>query len=136
MTPAGDLWSTAEDLCRFAVFLMDGDDRVLPAATLAEMRARPRDRRRGLGRRLRARHPAVPPDGRMLYGHSGSMPGFVATLCVSPSDGVGGIALANATSGPDIAGIAIDLVRIVAENEPRLPDPGSRWRRSTRRCSR
>jgi hypothetical protein len=61
----------------------------------------------------------------MLYGHSGSMPGFLATLCVSPADGVGGITLANATSGPDIAGIAIDLVRIVADNEPRLPD---RWR--------
>ena len=60
----------------------------------------------------------------MLYGHSGSMPGFLATLCVSPADGVGAITLANATSGPDIAGIAIDLVRIVADNEPRLPD---RW---------
>ena len=53
------------------------------------------------------------------------MPGFLATLCVSPADGVGGITLANATSGPDIAGIAIDLVSIVADNEPRLPD---RWK--------
>jgi len=61
----------------------------------------------------------------MLYGHSGSMPGFLATLCVCPGDGVGAITLANATSGPDIAGIAIDLVRIVADNEPRLP---ARWR--------
>ena len=126
MAPAGELWSTADDLCRFAAFLLDGDDRVLPAATLAEMRT-----------------PASPPgddawaggygfglqlfrqDGRMLYGHSGSMPGFLATLCVSPADGVGGITLANATSGPDIAGIAIDLVSIVADNEPRLP---ARWK--------
>ena len=38
MAPAGELWSTAEDLCRFAAFLLDGDDRVLPATTLAEMR--------------------------------------------------------------------------------------------------
>ena len=37
MAPAGELWSTAENLCRFAVFLLDGDDRVLPAATLAEV---------------------------------------------------------------------------------------------------
>jgi hypothetical protein len=43
---------------------------------------------------------------------------------VSPSDGVAGIALANATAGPDISGIAIDLVTIVAQNEPRLP---ARW---------
>ena len=64
-------------------------------------------------------------DGRVLYGHSGSMPGFLATLCVSPDDGIGGIALANATSGPDIAAIAIDLITIVADSEPRLP---TRWK--------
>jgi CubicO group peptidase (beta-lactamase class C family) len=126
MAPAGELWSTAADLCRFAAFLLDGDDRVLAAATLAEMHA-----------------PAAPPgddawasgyglglqlfrqDGRVLYGHSGSMPGFLATLCVSPADGIGGIALANVTAGPDIAGIASDLVAIVADNEPRAP---ARWK--------
>ena len=62
MAPAGELWSTAEDLCRFAAFLLDGDDRVLAAATLAEMRtpaAPPRDD--GLDRRLRPRPAAVPP---------------------------------------------------------------------------
>ena len=125
MAPAGELWSTAEDLCRFAAFLLDGDDRVLPATTLAEMRAPaspPGDEAwaggYGLGLQLFRQ------DGRMLYGHFGSMPGFLATLCVSPADGVGAITLANATSGPDIAGIAIDLVSIVADHEPRLPD---RW---------
>ena len=30
MAPAGELWSTAADLCRFAAFLLEGDDRVLP----------------------------------------------------------------------------------------------------------
>ena len=126
MAPAGELWSTAEDLCRFAAFLLDGDDRVLAATTLAEMRtpaSPPGDDAwaggYGLGLQL-FRH-----DGRVFYGHSGSMPGFLATLCVSPADGLGGIALANATSGPDIAGIAIDLVRIVADHEPRVP---ARWK--------
>jgi len=125
MAPAGELWSTAEDLGRFAVFLLDGDDRVLPATTLAEMRtpaSPPGDEGwaggYGLGLQLFRQ------DGRMLYGHSGSMPGFLATLCVSPADGVGGITLANVTSGLDIAGIAIDLVSIVADHEPRLP---ARW---------
>jgi CubicO group peptidase (beta-lactamase class C family) len=125
MAPAGELWSTAADLCRFAAFLLDGDDRVLPAATLAEMRAPavpPGDETwtggYGLGLQL-FRH-----DGRVLYGHTGSMPGFLATLCVSSGDGLAGIALANATAGPDISGIALDLVTIVAENEPRLP---ARW---------
>ena len=126
MAPAGELWSTAADLCRFAAFLLDGDDRVLAASTLTEMRtpaAPPGDNDwasgYGFGLQLFRR------GGRVLYGHSGSMPGFLATLCVSPDDGVGGIALANATSGVDIAAIAIDLVTIVADNEPRLP---VRWK--------
>ena len=126
MAPAGELWSTAEDLCRFAAFLLDGDDRVLAAQTLTEMRdpaAPPGDEAwtggYGLGLQL-FRH-----DGRMYYGHSGSMPGFLATLCVSPDDGIGGIALANATSGPDIAAVAIDLITIVADSEPHLP---ARWK--------
>jgi len=126
MAPAGELWSTAADLCRFAAFLLDGDDRILPGKTLAEMRtpaAPPGDDAwasgYGLGLQL-FRH-----DGRVFYGHSGSMPGFLATLCVSPGDAIAGIALANATSGPDIAAIAIDLVTIVADNEPRIP---ARWK--------
>jgi CubicO group peptidase (beta-lactamase class C family) len=126
MAPAGELWSTAADLCRYAAFLLDGDDRVLTAETLAEMRtpaAPPGDDAwaggYGLGLQLFRR------GGRVLYGHGGSMPGFLATLCVSPADGVGGIALANATSGPDIGAIAMDLARIVADSEPRLP---ARWK--------
>ncbi len=126
MAPAGELWSTADDLCRFAAFLLDGDERVLAAKTLAEMRAPaspPGDdvwaSGYGLGLQL-FRH-----DGRVLYGHSGSMPGFLATLCVSPADGLAGIALANATSGPDITAISVDVVTIVADNEPRVP---VRWK--------
>ena len=125
MAPAGELWSTAEDLCRFAAFLLDGDDRVLAAETLAEMRtpaSPPGDDTwaggYGLGLQLFRR------DARLFFGHGGSMPGFLAALCVSAADGVGGIALANTTSGPDIGAIATDLAQIVADNEPRLP---ARW---------
>jgi CubicO group peptidase (beta-lactamase class C family) len=125
MAPAGQLWSTAEDLARFAAFLIDGDDRVLAAGTLAEMRAPasgPRDDTwenfYGLGLQVSRR------DGRLLYGHGGSMPGFLATLWVSPEEGLAGIALANATAGPDVDGVAADLIRIVAEHEPPLPP---RW---------
>jgi CubicO group peptidase (beta-lactamase class C family) len=123
MAPAGELWSTAEDLCRFAVFLLDGDDRILAPGTLGEMRtpvSPPADdtwtAAWGLGLEL------FRCDGRLFAGHGGSMPGFLAGLCVSVADGVGGVVLANATSGP--VGIAADLVTIVADNEPRLPD---RW---------
>ncbi len=125
MAPAGQLWSTAADLCRFAAFLMDGDDRVLSAQTLASMRvpaAAPQgdswESGYGLGLQLFRQ------DGRFLYGHSGSMPGFLMTLWVSLDDGTGAIALTNTTSGPDTSAIAADLIGIVAEHEPRLP---ARW---------
>ncbi|MFG2329831.1 serine hydrolase domain-containing protein [Streptomyces sp. NPDC048604] len=126
MAPAGQLWSTAADLCRFAVFLAEGDDRVLGAASVAEMRtpavppaAGDWEGGYGLGVQLLRR------DGRTYIGHTGSLPGFVACLWVSVEDGVAAVALANATSGPMVGTVAADLVRIVAEAEPRIPEP---WR--------
>jgi CubicO group peptidase (beta-lactamase class C family) len=126
MAPAGQLWSTAEDLGRFAAFLTGGDDRILPAGTLTEMRvpaSGPRDDAwesgYGLGMQL------LRTDGRLLSGHSGSMPGFVCTLWVSPEDGLAGLALANATQGPDTNAIAADLIGIVADHEPPFPE---RWK--------
>lgn len=124
MAPAGQLWSTAADLCRFAAFLIEGDSRVLSAQTLAEMRvpaSGPFDDTwtsgYGLGIQLRK-------DRRLLSGHVGSMPGFVCALWVSPADGLGAVALANSTSAPDVAEIAADLIQIVADHEPPFP---ARW---------
>ncbi|ONH62516.1 serine hydrolase [Frankia sp. CcI49] len=127
MAPAGQLWSTAADLARWAVFLTRGDKDILSADTLAEMRqptsgpdkADGWTTATGLGLQLR-RH-----DGRLLYGHAGSMPGFLAGVWVSRSDDVAAVVLANATAGPAVAQIAADLIRIVAEHEPRIPEP---WR--------
>lgn len=126
MAPAGQLWSTVGDLCRFAAFLAEGDDRVLSRASVEEMRvpsvppaAGDPDGGYGLGLQLLRR------DGRTLVGHTGSLPGFVATLWVSVEDGLAAVCLANATSGPLPSVVAADLVRIVAEAEPRLPEP---WR--------
>ncbi len=56
-------------------------------------------------------------------GHTGSMPGFVATVWVSVEERLAGVAMANATSGPLIGTIAADLIRIVAEHEPPIPKP-------------
>ncbi|MFD0148934.1 serine hydrolase domain-containing protein [Streptomyces sp. NPDC055721] len=126
MAPAGQLWSTAADLGRFAVLLAAGDERVLVAASVEEMRAPASpagegdwEGSYGLGLQLLRR------DGRTLIGHTGSLPGFVACLWVSVEDGLAGVALANATSGPLTAAVAADLVRIVADAEPRFPEP---WR--------
>lgn len=124
MAPAGDLWSTADDLCRFAAFLLAGDDRVLPAATLEEMRTHaspPSGNSGGYGLGIQI----LEHQGRVLFGHGGSMPGFVATLWVSPDDGLGAVTLSNVTAGPPVGEIAADLIDIVAANEPRLPE---RWK--------
>lgn len=125
MAPAGQLWSTTDDLGRWAAFLLDGDERVLPARTLAEMRTatavpdRDRDRDWGLGIQL------TRDQGRALFGHGGSMPGFLAQLWISAEDRLAAIVLSNATSGPAVGATATDLIRIVAEREPRIPEP---WR--------
>ncbi|MEV6022966.1 serine hydrolase domain-containing protein [Streptomyces sp. NPDC052036] len=128
MAPAGQLWSTTGDLARFAVFLVQGDERVLSAESLREMRT-----------------PAAPPEAadvaagyayclgleirrsgeRLLVGHTGSLPGFLACLTFSVEDDVAAVVLANCTSGPLLSAVGADLVRIVAEAEPRIPEP---WR--------
>ncbi|MEU2064611.1 serine hydrolase domain-containing protein [Streptomyces sp. NPDC013455] len=128
MAPAGQLWSTTGDLARFAVFLARGDDRVLGAESVREMRtpAAPAEAADvmdgvtyGLGMQIQRR------DGRLLVGHSGSLPGFLANLTISVEDDVAAVVLANCTSGPLLGAVGADLVRIVAEAEPRIPEP---WR--------
>ncbi|MEU0728377.1 serine hydrolase domain-containing protein [Streptomyces sp. NPDC006140] len=124
MAPAGQLWSTTGDLARFAAFLVKGDERVLSPESLLEMRtpAAPHeasDVASGyaycLGMEIRRR------GGRSLVGHTGSLPGFLACLMISVEDDVAAIVLANCTSGPLLFPVASDLVRIVAEAEPRIP---------------
>lgn len=125
MAPAGQLWSTAADLARWAAFLLAGDERVLPARVLEEMRepATVDDGDAwtggyGLGLQL-ARHA-----GRRLAGHTGSMPGFLATVWADPADATAVLFLANTTSGVSRT-LLFDLLDIMAEHEPRLP---AEWR--------
>ncbi len=138
MAPAGQLWSTLDDLCRWAAFLLRGDERVLSAASLDEMRtpAVPPehdgwDAGYGLGLQLvrrnggRAGGAEGARSGRRLAGHTGSMPGFLAALWVDTEEDLAGIALANCTSGTAIGAVAGDLLEIVADREPRIPEP---WR--------
>ncbi|MEV5382911.1 serine hydrolase domain-containing protein [Streptomyces sp. NPDC052721] len=128
MAPAGQLWSTTGDLARFAAFLARGDERVLSAESVREMRTPAAQAETadvvdgvtyGLGMQIQCR------DGRLLVGHSGSLPGFLANLTISVEDDVAAVVLANCTSGPLLGAVGADLVRIVAEAEPRIPEP---WR--------
>ncbi len=94
MAPAGQLWSTVGDLLRWADFLATGHPDVLAPATLAEMaeRATPTEAY-GLGLRV------LSVDGRTLVGHTGSMPGFMASLFVDRSTRDAVVALTDATTG-------------------------------------
>lgn len=121
MGPAGQLWSTVEDLARFASFLSGDTAGVLSADTVLEM-AEPVGvsdgdewvSGYGLGLQLWR------VDGMRAIGHSGSMPGFTAGLLVAPGADAGVVGMSNATSSPD--GFPYpDLLKIFAEAEPVFP---------------
>jgi CubicO group peptidase (beta-lactamase class C family) len=121
MAPAGQLWSTVTDLSRWVAFCAGDTGEVLHADTLSEMReplVRDADAEAvGYGLGLDVRYHA----GRRLVGHSGSMPGFLAATFVETDDPTGVVFLANTTSGLTPA-MPLDLLDIVAEQEPRVPE--------------
>ncbi|WP_052847911.1 serine hydrolase domain-containing protein [Streptomyces avicenniae] len=128
MAPAGQLWSTVGDLASFAAFLTGqrADTAVLAPETLAEMRAPAAppevadwDTSYGLGLQLFRR------GGRLLAGHGGSMPGFLASVVTCPDERIAAVTLANATSGPPVTALATDLLALAADLEPAFPEP---WR--------
>ncbi|HET6877233.1 MAG TPA: serine hydrolase domain-containing protein [Jatrophihabitans sp.] len=121
LAAAGQLWATPGDLCRFGVFLAGDGSAVLSREALELMRT-----------------PAVEPDAawagsyglgvqhlrfddRVVFGHTGSMPGFLAVLMSSVQDGLTVAVQANAWSQLAIRDLTGDLVRIVCEQEPTMP---------------
>ncbi|WP_371401760.1 beta-lactamase family protein [Kribbella sp. NBC_00662] len=120
MAPAGQLWSTIEDLARYASFWIDPVPEVLSRETVEEMAAPvasdPREgltASYGLGLRL------IADDPHLLIGHTGSMPGFLAGLFVDRVRRIGAVTLGNATYGR-VASLAPDLVRVLAAYEPSI----------------
>jgi CubicO group peptidase (beta-lactamase class C family) len=122
---AGQMWGTVRDLCTWASFLADPDESVLGRATLEEMRTVQTidDHVRwtggyGLGLMLQR-------DGeRILAGHGGSMPGFIAAVYVSPADKTG-VAILTNSSGAALGDLAKKLVATTVEQWPVSPAP---WR--------
>ncbi|WP_329520831.1 serine hydrolase domain-containing protein [Spirillospora sp. NBC_01491] len=122
MAPAGQLWSTAGDMARWAAFVGGDTGGVLGPDTIAEMRepavvedALTWTSGYGLGIQL------LRDRGMRLAGHTGSMPGFRAAVWAEPGEGIGAVVLSNSTAGIAIGGLAADLVHLVAELEPGLP---------------
>lgn len=127
MAPAGQFWSTVDDLSRWAAFLAGGTAGLLADQTLAEMclpvavNDLPGSAwvgAHGLGWQL------WNVDGTRYAGHGGSMPGFLAGLRVDTETGDGCVVFANATSGlrPTLVQDLLDLLR---DREPVVPQPWS-----------
>jgi CubicO group peptidase (beta-lactamase class C family) len=127
LAPAGQLWSTVEDLASWAAFLAGATGDLLSPDTLEEMCRpiavndvpnAPWTGAHGLGWQV------WNIEGVRHAGHGGSMPGFLAGLRVDLATGDGCVVLANATSGmsPTLVG---DLLGLLAEHEPVPPEPWS-----------
>lgn len=121
MAPLGGLWSTVADLGRYASFVADPVDEVLSPDTVDEM-CRPLimtdleswARAYGLGYDLQRI------GERVLVGHGGAMPGFLAGLRVRRQDKVGAVVFANSTAGAEPVALAGQLVRAVLDAEPSM----------------
>jgi CubicO group peptidase (beta-lactamase class C family) len=125
MAPAGQLWSTVEDLATWADFLAVPSSAVLDPATVAEMCAPVAiaDPERwtaghGLGLQLWRR------GERVYVGHSGSMPGYQAMLVVHRASRTAVVTFANAYNFGR-SGLAFDLLDAVLDTEPAPVTP---WR--------
>jgi CubicO group peptidase (beta-lactamase class C family) len=122
--PATQLWSTAPDLARWGAFLADPPAAVLAADTLAEMTevAVMADTLRwslgyGLGLMLYRR------GERILVGHGGAMPGFLAGLAVDRESRTVAAVLTAAGRAADAEGLACGLVEDALEADPPPLEP-------------
>jgi CubicO group peptidase (beta-lactamase class C family) len=122
---AGQMWGTVGDLARWAAFIAEPDETILKKSTVEEMRTVQTiaDHVRwtagyGLGLQLLR-------DGeRILAGHGGSMPGFIAGVYVAPADKVGVALLTNSST----AGLRALAQKLVSETVDRWPVAPQPWR--------
>jgi CubicO group peptidase (beta-lactamase class C family) len=122
--PIGQLWSTTGDLARWGAFLTEGDAAVLEGKTVEEMHAfqslvpyvKGWKRGWGLGLEL------VRDGDRILAGHGGAMPGFLASLVVSREDKTGAVALTNSSASAYMDQLSLALARTTLEQLPPQPE--------------
>ncbi|MEV1286248.1 serine hydrolase domain-containing protein [Micromonospora sp. NPDC049679] len=128
MAPAGQLWSTATDLAKWAAFLADPTPTVMAPATVTEMCAPvvisdldSWTHGHGLGLEL------YRVGERVFVGHGGSMPGYISTLAVHRPSRTAVIGYANAYGFRDgsLGALALRVLTTVLDREPVRPEP---WR--------
>ena len=123
---AGELWSTAPDLCRWAAFLADPDDEVLARDTVEEMHAfqtmadlEQWTLGHGLALMLMRK------GDRIFSGHSGGHLGFLSNVACHRPTRTGAAVVTNSSSGVDIDMLGVGLADAVAGAHPADPEP---WR--------
>jgi CubicO group peptidase (beta-lactamase class C family) len=124
--PAGELWSTAQDLCRWAAFLADPDEEVLAPDTVEEMHAfqtmtdlEQWTLGHGLALMLMRK------GERIFSGHSGGHLGFLSNVACHRPTRTGAAVVTNSSSGVEITALGVDLANAVAGAYPADPEP---WR--------
>lgn len=122
--PAGQLWSTVDDLCRWASFLASGLDDVLAADAVQEMwfpqvMYFPHDwvLGWGLGLMLHNQH------GAIYGGHGGAMAGHLSGVFIDRKTKTGAAALTNSGTRGDMELFAISLAAKAAELRPPAIEP-------------
>jgi CubicO group peptidase (beta-lactamase class C family) len=126
MAAAGQLWSTVDDLARWAAHLAapDNDSAAEMAAPVVIADPDGWTAGYGLGLQLWRR------GERVLVGHTGSMPGYLAVAVVHRPSGTGMVAFANsyAIVGSGIGLLGASIMETVLDTEP-APAP-TPWRPS------
>ena len=131
MAPAGQLWSTVEDLARWATVLAATESHVLPEATMVEMftpviMADPDTWSSGYGLGFELWRQGE----RVYVGHTGSMPGYLAALLAHRRSRTGVIAFANSyvLAGSSIGELGLSIMDAVLAGE--AEPPPALWRPS------
>lgn len=124
MAPAGQLWSTVGDLGTWTRFLLRGHPDVLGLVDLEQAFVpRSGELASGLGYAHGLGFQMFPGGSGTLVGHTGSMPGFVATCFVDRVRRQGVVAFANGTTGMRAAALAARLLDELEKGEPTIPAP-------------
>ncbi len=124
MAPAGQLWSTVDDLLIYAGFLIEGHPDVLPVEDLlSASHPQSGDQRHAFAMSQGLGFMLLPGGSGLLVGHGGSMPGFLAGLLIDRDRCAAGVVLANGTTGVPMLSLARDLLEVLEEHEPRIGPP-------------
>ena len=123
---AGQLWSTVEDLGRWATFLSRGEDGVLDATTNEEMwfpqqMFDPTEWSLGWGLGLMLHNS----EGTIYGGHGGAMAGHLAGVYIDRKTQTGAAALTNSGTRGEMETLALSLA---AKAKELWPEPIEPWR--------